>query len=392
LALESQRARQQRRSFKPKVAGSNSRRAHFALAQAHLRHSGEVARVADEAGAVSAGHPIDGSLCSWNEVLAERDDWSALLLGNGLSRNVSSEFAYGSLFERATSRDARGPLRESDRELFVALRTKNFERVLGALALTIRMAEALKQDATPYLDRYQSIQRALGRAVRSVHVGQSEVGEARLESIGRVLQAQEYVFTTSYDLILYWAMGAVRYERLCDCFWGANWSFDPANADPAAGRTPVYFLHGALHLVVMSSGLTRKLVHTELGTVLQQFGQPLDGDNSARPLLITEGSAQHKLQAIEGNDYLARGYRELARCKLPIVVFGSELGEQDSHLLDALNRHPQRPVAVSIRRRGKGRREIRSAMGLLRSALHTSSLYFFDSATHPLATTAFRDA
>lgn len=341
---------------------------------------------ADEGGIVLDGHPIDGSLCSWEEVLGEWSDWSTLLLGNGLSRDVSGNFAYASLFDKATSRAGRGPLTDADRKLFAALSTRNFERVLGALASAIRMAEALGQDAGPYLDRYQSIQRSLGHAVRSVHVRQSEIPEARLRAIAGVLQAQEYVFTTSYDLIVYWAMGAVDYERLCDCFWGEKRSFDPANADPDASRTPVYFLHGALHLVVMGSGVTRKLVNTGLETVLQQFGQPLEGDRRARPLLITEGSARHKLEAIEGNDYLSRGYRELTKCALPTVVFGSELGEQDNHLVEALNQNPRRPVAVSIRRKGKGRREIQSAKAGLRGALHASPLYFFDSATHPLGT------
>lgn len=338
------------------------------------------------------GLEIDGSLSSWEEVLREHSDWSALLLGNGLSRDVSDAFAYSSLFDKATLRRSAGSLSETDRALFATLETKNFERVLGALATAIRVAEALGQDTRPYLDRYQSIQRALGRAVRRVHVRQSDVSEGRLETIGRVLQDQEYVFTTSYDLIVYWAMGAVKYARLCDCFWGTGRGFDPANADPHAARTPVYFLHGALHLVVTGSGITRKLVSTELETVLEQFGRPLNGDRRARPLLITEGSARHKLEAIEGNDYLARAYRELERCSLPTVVFGSELGEQDNHLVEALNRNPRRPVAVSIRANGKSRQEIRSTKAALRGALHASSLYFFDSATHPLGSRVIGDA
>lgn len=57
--------------------------------------------------------------------------------------------------------------------------------------------------------------------------------------------------------------------------------------------------------------------------MLDQFGHPVDGDSQARPLLITEGSSQHKLQAIEGNDYLAHALDQLGECGLPLVVFGS---------------------------------------------------------------------
>jgi hypothetical protein len=110
---------------------------------------------------VIESQPIDGSLARWEEVTAERDDWAALLLGNGLSRNVWDGFGYASLFDKA------GELTAPDRRLFEALGTRNFERVLGELASAIRMAGALAQDAKPYLDRYQSVQMALGRAVQA---------------------------------------------------------------------------------------------------------------------------------------------------------------------------------------------------------------------------------
>lgn len=335
-----------------------------------------------------AEHPIDGTLCAWNEVQAEDDGWSSLLLGNGLSRNVSGDFGYPSLFDEARRGNGPGCLTKIDRRLFDVLETKNFERVLADMAAAIRVAEALDENARPYLDRYQSIQRALGLAVKSVHVSQPAIPAATLEGIGRVLQAQEFVFTTSYDLIVYWAMGAVGYANLCDCFWGEKHAFDPANSDPTAQRTPIYFLHGALHLVVMGSGETRKLANTGLQSLLDQFGHPVDGDSQARPLLITEGSSQHKLQAIEGNDYLAHALDRLGECDLPLVVFGSDLGEQDQHLVEALNRNPNRPIAVSVWSRGKDANDIRATKAALRGALAADPLVFFDADTHPLGRVA----
>ncbi len=323
-------------------------------------------------------HSIDASLADWDEVTAECDEWAALLLGNGLSRNVSDGFGYPSLFDKA------GALTAPDRALFEALGTRNFERVLGQLASAIRMAEALGEDPKPYLDHYKTVQLALGKAVQSVHVRQSSISGTTLKTIGQVLQKQEYVFSTSYDLIVYWAMQAVDFDGLCDCFWCDEQSFDPANCDVPANRTPVYFLHGALHLVVMGSGLTRKLVNRNLETLLDQFGKPLDGDEQVRPLLITEGSAHHKLQGIEGNGYLSHVLDQLGKCDLPLVVFGSDLSEQDQHLVDALNRNPDRPIAVSIRKEGSSQEEIRGAKKKIRAALD-APLFFFDSSTHPLA-------
>jgi hypothetical protein len=179
-------------------------------------------------------------------------------------------------------------------------------------------------------------------------------------------------------------MQAVEYAGLCDCFWCEKHSFDPANCDVPARRTPVYFLHGALHLVVMGSGTTRKLVSGNLETLLDQFGKPLDGDDQVRPLLITEGSAQHKLQGIEGNDYLSHALGELGKCDLPLVVFGSDLSEQDQHLVDALNRNPERPIAVSVHKGKRSEKEIRDVKRKIRAGLD-APLFFFDAATHPLA-------
>jgi len=322
--------------------------------------------------------PIDGTLARWEEVTAERDDWSALLLGNGLSRSVWDGFGYPSLFDKA------GNLTAPDRSLFEALGTRNFERVLGELASAIRIAGALGQEPEPYLARYKSVQLALGRAVQAVHVKRSNIPEGSLETIGKLLQKQEYVFSTNYDLIVYWSMQAVGYNGLCDCFWSEKQSFDRGNSDVPASRTPVFFLHGALHLVVMGSGVTRKLVSRSLETLLDQFGKPLDGDEQVRPLLITEGSAQHKLQGIEGNDYLSHALDQLGKCDLPLVVFGSDLSEQDQHLVDALNRNPTRPIAVSVRKEGRSEKEIRDAKRKIRAGLD-APLFFFDSSTHPLA-------
>lgn len=336
--------------------------------------------------ALTGPQPDDGSLLSWDEVPWEEaaagyDGWPGLLLGNGLSRGVSEEFAYDSLFEKAP-RKGKWALTDEDCGLFEVLETRNFERVLADLAAAIRMAEALGENTAPYLERYKSVQEALGGAVRAVHPEHREVPAHVLEEIGRLLQRHECVFTTSYDLIVYWAMAAVGFGGLCDCFWDGV-SFDSNESGPRGDLTPLYFLHGALHLVAMGSGRTRKRRNTMLN-LLDQYGRPLDGDDQARPLFVTEGSARHKLAAIEENAYLSAALRRLRGFQGPLVVFGSRLSEEDRHLVDAINHHPDRPVAVSIHPEGKSRTEIRSTKRLLGSRLHTERLYCFDATTHPL--------
>jgi hypothetical protein len=55
--------------------------------------------------------------------------------------------------------------------------------------------------------RYRSVQIALGHAVRAVHADHSDVPDETLRHIKAMLEDQEWIFTTSYDLLLHWAMG-----------------------------------------------------------------------------------------------------------------------------------------------------------------------------------------
>jgi Domain of unknown function (DUF4917) len=324
-------------------------------------------------------HPLDGSLPDWAEI-AHQDEWQVLLLGNGLSINVWPAFDYGSLFDYASG----GGLRDEDMVLFDA--TTNFEWVLADLGTAIRVADAVGMDTALLYERYQRVQRALGHAIRQVHPGRSELPDSGLAAIREELTNYEWIFTTSYDLVLYWAMGCSphrSFEPFVDHFRsGGRLAFDPARADVQADEIPVYFLHGALHLVVGGTGITWKLRRDSLQTVLDQFGQPIAGDSQARPLLVTEGSAREKLRSIEANDYLSHGLSRLRERDLPIVVFGSNLSPEDQHLLDALNEDPSRPVAVALYPATK--RQLASRQADIFSRLKAETLLFFDSTTHPL--------
>lgn len=327
------------------------------------------------------GHQIDGELASWADVEGEAD-WNSVLLGNGFSINLWRGFDYASLYEEADRGTRFGGLSEADKCLFTRLGTENFELVLGELRSAIRIAELLKQDPDPYQKRYRSVQLALGAAVRSMHIDRVETPDESLAAIRKELLRYKRIFTTCYDLMIYWAMGyGETFEGFRDCFWSNRRNeFDPANAGIWAG-TAVYFLHGALHLIVEGSGLTRKITRNHR-TLLEQFGQPIPGDPKARPLLITEGSSQDKVRAIDNNDYLVHCLKRFEERAGPLVVFGHGLGEQDQHLVDAINWHPDRAVAVSIRP-GK-RRTARTRQAQVRAKLATPHLFFFDSETHPL--------
>jgi Domain of unknown function (DUF4917) len=159
-----------------------------------------------------AGEP-DGTLFDWRDI-ATSHKWDTLLLGNGMSINIWEPFGYGKLYDRAKF----GGLSAQDRKL---------------------------RSSTPNFERYRNIQRALVQAVREVHVKLSRVPPATRETIGDTMERFELVFTTSYDLLAYWAMAAAGFKPFMDHFrYRGRCELDPARASVPANRVPVYFLHG----------------------------------------------------------------------------------------------------------------------------------------------------
>ena len=255
--------------------------------------------------------------------------------------------------------------------------------MLADLLTAIRVNDAVGVETEPLLERYRNIQRALVQAVREVHIKLSRVPLATRKGISNTMEQFEWVFTTSYDLLAYWAMATDGFEPFMDHFrYRGRCEFDPLRATVPPKKVPIYFLHGALHLVVGSSGATWKLRQTDLDTILDQFGKPIKGDAKARPLLVTEGSAKDKLTAIEDNVYLSHALERLTGRELPLVVFGSSLSEHDSHLAGALSENPERPVAVSMLPAPK--KELLAKQVDISGRLEADPLFFFDATTHPL--------
>jgi hypothetical protein len=214
-----------------------------------------------------------GELPSWKDI-EEVADWDGLIVGNGASINLWSKFQYASLFEQAKKSGLFAP---DDEDLFKKLGTENFEDVLHALSESIRIGNALGKERTTEHERHFGIQKALAKAVQRVHVSGGEIPESTFETIYEELRNYRHVFTTSYDLILYWsaAKGGERpFEGFRDFLWANDRNaFDESTIrrDSTWSGTRLYFLHGALHLVALPDGTTCKR-KTSMWSLLDQFG------------------------------------------------------------------------------------------------------------------------
>lgn len=315
-------------------------------------------------------------LDTWNVVKKKRD-WTSLLLGNGASIAVSDGFRYSSLFQVA-------PLNSSDRDVFAALETSNFEEVLNHLRISELICTQLNHASGDVATRHKSIRRALIDAVDDHHVSWLDVNQAdRLETISAALRQYAAVFTTNYDLLVYWAMmidGAGT--GFGDLFWNSSHTFDPFDTEVRDDKTIVYWLHGGLHLFTNTWGQAVKRAGGALN-LLEAFASAPEP-----PLFISEGTWRRKRRAIRRSQYLEHAYAALAGGEDDIVVLGQSLSVQDSHIVQAIRRDPSRRLAFGIY--PASQTKVNRQRAEISDLLNGSRVWFFDSTTHPLGDPALK--
>lgn len=310
------------------------------------------------------------------DVLRRRGEWPLLLVGNGASCAVSDKFAYKRLLNVAN-------LSADDLAVFRALKTANFESVLDYLRVAALVCEQLGHDRNDARSRYDSIKAALIEAINDHHIAWASIPPGPLERFRGVLLDHDVTWSTSYDLVSYWAAMSEAPKpraRIGDCFWNDDGAFDPTNAEPASVMPMIYWIHGALHLYRTRSGRTIKRTHRPGRTLLDLLGTRFRGVDL--PLFISEGTARQKMREIRGSEYLSHAYTKLADSNEDLVVFGQAFGPSDSHLVAAINRHGRRRIAYSVHARSNV--EANAICAGIAQQFPRSRIRFFESGTHPL--------
>jgi hypothetical protein len=325
--------------------------------------------------------PVDANLDSFTSLT---HPWSGILIGNGASRAVSSGFAYQSLFSVAQSPPVPNPLSLQAISLFAAMSTTNFEQVLSALISAETVNTILGLNTGPINMTYQNIRQALIEAVHAIHIPWLDIPAETLQKIRDALRQYRFVYSTNYDLLIYWAIMQDQ-TGFVDYFFGPL--FDASNTEIwNATNTRVLFLHGALHLSRTIEGTLKRASGTG-GNILDTFGDLIPSDPNAIPLFISEGSSQSKLASIRSNDYLSFAYGEFVNHSGGLVIFGQSMDPQfDQHLINALRGRGNRHLAVGIYRGTRSDTEIiNEKVGwFMRFDGLGFTVDFFDSTSHPL--------
>lgn len=332
---------------------------------------------------------IISDLKSWDEISVvlfaegmEKSDSPYLLIGNGASIAVSSDFDYDSLFDEAN-------LSDEDKAVFEAFETTNFEFVLRALSVAKLVNTHLEVDDEVIDTRYEQIRAALIEVVGRVHLEREQFySNPRL---GEEYLKCKSIYTTNYDLLLYWSLmerNCLGREKAVDMY--PNCYFN-AFKEYHENCTKVFYLHGALHLYRNAVGC-QKLKSREGDPLLEQIRRRVAADIH----FVSEGTWKQKRKAINESVYLNFVFDEFRREKNDLIVFGFSFDEEtDKHIIDAIKKCRGRRLAVSIYRGKKTDPLIVAEMDTLRGKLSAScdDLFFFDAATHPLGNNGsiFRD-
>lgn len=332
----------------------------------------------------------DGSLYNWNEIDNDDFNWNSILVGNGASINVWQNFNYSSIFARATSDDAASQLDVLDINLFNTLGTHNFEQVLFSLRTAEIINRALGLHHNPITQRYRSIKRSLVGTINELHIPWRRVPDDVIEGIRAAILRYRHIFTTNYDLLIYWAiMHQNNPGPFCDYFFSEKFdSKDTSIFDN--GRRRILYLHGALHLYKDSSGTTLKRRADGFNNLLDLFGQPYAAHPDAVPLIVSEGTSDDKLSSINQSDYLTFAFNRLVENENEMVVFGHSLSDSDMHIVEAMQKWEGRRIAISLLPDTEP--NIRSKQASLVAKLPRAHLYFFDATTHPLGSPDLRVA
>jgi hypothetical protein len=277
-------------------------------------------------------------LLHYNDVISELGSSRAhVLLGNGFSIACDPVFRYSSLFEAAV----RAGLSERAQAVFQHLGTNNFEGVLrllddsqwvgGLYGLTPDQMRQIANDA-------EIAKRALVEAVTNSHLDHTGcVPDEKKAAAGRFLATFHNIFTTNYDLLLYWTVlhtGRATHQD----------GFRADDDDPEApylvfserlgANKGIFFLHGALHFYI-ASGELRKHSWIRTGERLTDLIRAGLAEHQY-PLFVAEGSPEKKLEQIQRTGYLWYALDKFARIEGPLVVLGHALGPSDQHIADVI--------------------------------------------------------
>ena len=274
-----------------------------------------------------------------------------LLLGNGFSIAYDSKiFSYNALHDFIKN------LNDKDLTTILGvIETKNFEVIMQYLDNFAALIAAFGGDPAlkARVDNASAkLKTSLLEAVKALHPEHvftipEKQSKACAEFLKVFFESGGNVYSTNYDLLLYWVLmrnsdtthvdgcgrelenledGFVPAEDQVwsDLFWGPN--RDDQN---------VFYLHGALPFFDTGVAVVKE-EYDAYNYLLHKISARME--NGDYPIFVTAGDGHQKLKHITHNQYLTFCYDSLCEVGGSLVTFGFNFGPYDEHIIDAINR------------------------------------------------------
>lgn len=295
--------------------------------------------------------------------LRKKNRTKHLLLGNGFSMAYDAKiFSYNALSSFIENSED-----ELLRQLFKSVNTKNFEVIMQQLDLFIDIAKVFKVDSS-LIDKIkktsENLENSLIEAVKAMHPEHvfkipEEKSIACCAFLEDYLANVGYVFSSNYDLLLYWVLMRNTSENAGDGFGREIENpledgkyipdYEPEYSELRWGKhkgsQSVFYLHGTL-----------LLFDTGIDIIKEEYdGEYLLDNIKARmerkeyPIFVTAGNATEKLTHIMHNRYLSFCYEKLSSITGSLITFGFNFSDNDAHIIEAINKAAQQPVSNRLR-------------------------------------------
>lgn len=239
-------------------------------------------------------------------------------------------------------------------KLFSILKTKNFELIMEQLSTFSNLLNALgaeKEIQEKIASAHEQLKKSLLDAIKALHPEHVfKIPEEKMTACAAFLKifldSSGHLFSTNYDLLLYWVLMRQNIPNAIDGFGrelenpvetrqGKNPEWSELRWGPNSQKQNVHYLHGALPLFDTGTEIIKEQYDDE-GFILENIGKRLD--SGEYPIFVTAGNGDEKLSHIRHNRYLSNCYDQLCKADGSVISFGFAFGKYDLHIIEALNK------------------------------------------------------
>jgi len=272
-----------------------------------------------------------------------------LLLGNGFSMAFDpSIFSYNALYDFVASLND-----DLLSKVLGVVQTKNFEQMMAQLSTFSSLATVFGADQT-IVDKANAttkkLKQSLIDAIKALHPEHvfmipDDRCQVCASFLAQFLSTGGHVFTSNYDLLLYWVLMRAHIASSGDGF-GRDREDDESDPTSEAqyselrwGRNRdsqrIFYLHGALPLFDTGIEIVKEEYGGSQDYLLEMIGRRINAGQY--PVFVTAGTGEEKLNQIMHNRYLTNCYETLSAIEGSLVTFGFNFGPYDEHIIEAIN-------------------------------------------------------